>query len=84
MVKDFYDTVQSEVDQIPKEEKVLLLGELKARIGQEIMDGIKQKFNEELINRSGEILMEFFANNKLRTTRLISRMRLIKLWENIK
>ncbi|XP_030750930.1 craniofacial development protein 2-like [Sitophilus oryzae] len=43
MSMDFYENLQSVIDKIPRHEKIILLGDLNARIGNEVVDGgIKQ------------------------------------------
>ncbi|XP_030753808.1 uncharacterized protein LOC115880664 [Sitophilus oryzae] len=51
MSMDFYENLQSAIDKIPRHEKIILLGDLNARI---------------LKNRNGEILTEFCGQNELR------------------
>ncbi|XP_030767311.1 craniofacial development protein 2-like [Sitophilus oryzae] len=63
---DFYENLQSAIDKIPRHKKIILLGDLNARIGNEVVDGIKQKYNENITNRNGEILTEFCGQNELR------------------
>lgn len=65
MSMDFYESLQSAIDKIPRHEKIILLGDLNARIGNEVVDGIKQKYNENITNRNGEILTEFCEQNEL-------------------
>ncbi|XP_030750157.1 uncharacterized protein LOC115877947 [Sitophilus oryzae] len=66
MSMDFYENLQSAIDKIPRHEKIILLGDLNARIGNQVVDGIKQKYNENITNRNGEILTEFCGQNELR------------------
>lgn len=40
------------------------MGDLNARIGNAITDGIKQKFNESHNNSNGDTLVEFCAQNE--------------------
>lgn len=62
----FYDNLQEVIDELPRDEKVIVLGDLNARIGNEIVDGIKQRFNEDVTNCNGESLTMFCAQNNLR------------------
>lgn len=43
---DFYDQLQTEIDRLPKTEKMLIMGDLNVRIGDMPLEGIKQRFNE--------------------------------------
>lgn len=58
--------LQEEIDRIPKEQKILIMGDLNVRIGDEIIDRIKQRYNESHTNSNGDILVEFCAQNKMR------------------
>ncbi|XP_050455169.1 craniofacial development protein 2-like [Cataglyphis hispanica] len=65
-IDDFYETLQEEIDKIPEEHKILIMGDLNARIGNAVVDGVKQRFNEAHINDNGEKLDAFCAQNRLR------------------
>lgn len=62
----FYDDLQNTLNKIPKADEIMILGDLNARIGNEILEGIKNRFNEETLNNSGEQLIQFCAHNELR------------------
>lgn len=47
---DFYESLQQELDQTPQNEKIVILGDMNARIGNLIVHGVKQRFNEETID----------------------------------
>ncbi|XP_045480919.1 uncharacterized protein LOC123685307 [Harmonia axyridis] len=47
-------------------EAMIVLGDCNARIGSEIIPGIKQRFNEEVINSNGELLINLCALSELR------------------
>ncbi|XP_044755383.1 craniofacial development protein 2-like [Coccinella septempunctata] len=64
--ENFYQQLQETLDKISNIDKVIILGDLNARIGQEVIPNIKQKFNESIINENGELLIDFCANNELR------------------
>lgn len=63
---EFYDTLQSSLDKIPRNQPVLVLGDLNARIGNNVIHGIKNRFNEEACNDNGVMLTQFCADNELR------------------
>uniref|UniRef100_A0AAR5PA78 Endonuclease/exonuclease/phosphatase domain-containing protein n=1 Tax=Dendroctonus ponderosae TaxID=77166 RepID=A0AAR5PA78_DENPD len=65
-MSEFYENLESQIYKIPKEETLILLGDLKARIGKQVVDDVKQAFNEEVLNQQGEMLTEFCALNELR------------------
>lgn len=46
-----------------------MLGDLNARVGDEIIPGIKNRFNENDINDNGEILIQFCALNEFPSNR---------------
>ncbi|XP_045461580.1 craniofacial development protein 2-like [Harmonia axyridis] len=43
----FYERVEAEVRRIPSTEKVIILGDLNARVGNNVLPGIMNRFNEE-------------------------------------
>uniref|UniRef100_A0AAR5Q370 Endonuclease/exonuclease/phosphatase domain-containing protein n=1 Tax=Dendroctonus ponderosae TaxID=77166 RepID=A0AAR5Q370_DENPD len=51
-IDTFYQNLQRTLDGIPKQDEVIILGDLNARIGNETIVGIKNRFNEETINDS--------------------------------
>jgi len=62
----FYETLQDHLDRIPVSNSVLILGDLNARIGNNIVYGVKQRFNEEVTNENGTMFTQFCADNELR------------------
>lgn len=61
-IDSFYEQLQIEVDKIPKEHKILIMDDLNATIGDAVIDGIKQRYNEPCINT----LVELCAQNEFR------------------
>lgn len=55
-MKEDYEELQRTSDRIPKDNPLILMGDLNARIGNE---GITQRFNEEIINNNGELINSF-------------------------
>jgi hypothetical protein len=49
---NFYETLQEQLDQIPIGTTILLLGDLNARIGKDTVNGVKQRFNEDVMNEN--------------------------------
>ena len=67
MEKDnFYETLQEYLDRIPASNSVLILGDLNARIGNDTVNGVKQRFNEVVMNENGTIFTQFCPDNELR------------------
>lgn len=62
----FYEKVEAELGRIPSTEKVIILGDLNARVGNKVLPGIMNRFNEEHTNGNGEILIDFCARYSLR------------------
>lgn len=62
----FYDGLQRVIDTIPVREKLVILGDLNARIGDHVVPGVKHRFNEPTSNESGDELVEFCSVNELR------------------
>lgn len=64
--EDFYRMLQATMDNIPRQDEAVVLGDLNARIGNEIIAGIKNRFNEDTTKDNGEMLTCFCAMNELR------------------
>lgn len=62
----FYQDLQTALDDIPKEDEIMILGDFNARIGDEVIPGIKNRFNEETINTNGELMLQLCTQNELR------------------
>ncbi|XP_044766150.1 craniofacial development protein 2-like [Coccinella septempunctata] len=62
----FYETLQETIDTIPRNETVILMGDFNARVGNTMIPGVKQRFNEDVTNENGELLIDFCAQNELR------------------
>ncbi|XP_055377908.1 craniofacial development protein 2-like [Condylostylus longicornis] len=63
---NFYENLQKEIDKIPTGEKTFILGDMNARVGNNVVDGVKQRFSEDQTNENGIKLTLFCANNELR------------------
>lgn len=53
----FYQHLQNTIDILNNTDKIIILVDLNARIGREVLPGIKQKYNEEITNEYGELLI---------------------------
>jgi len=62
----FYEELQTVVDSIKAQDKIIIMGDLNARIGNEPLGGTTQRFNEETVNDSGDMLKMICALNKMR------------------
>ncbi|XP_056645027.1 craniofacial development protein 2-like [Diorhabda sublineata] len=62
----FYQTLQTVLDGIPNHDEIIILGDFNARIGDELIPGIKNRFNAETINESGEKMIQLCILNELR------------------
>ncbi|XP_055384192.1 uncharacterized protein LOC129613898 [Condylostylus longicornis] len=62
----FYTELQKVIDKIPPRDEIILLGDFNARVGNDAVRGIKQRFNESEMNDNGERLTQFCAQNELR------------------
>lgn len=61
-----YQQLQNVMDNINTKGEIIILGDLNARIGNDVIPGIKQKYNEAIINQNGEALIDFCARNEMR------------------
>lgn len=64
--ESFYHDLQETLDTISNEDKIILFGDLNARIGNDVIPGIKQKYNEVTCNENGHLLIDFCARNEMR------------------
>lgn len=62
----FFEELQQVLDEIPKNSKVFILGDLNSRIGNTAIPGVMQIFNENVTNNNGEMLITLCAQNELR------------------
>ncbi|XP_056643832.1 craniofacial development protein 2-like [Diorhabda sublineata] len=62
----FYQTLQTVLDGIPNHDGIIILGDFNARIGDELIPGIKNRFNEETINESDYVI----TNKNIHPTRI--------------
>lgn len=62
----FFNQLQQAVDKIPSNEMLILLGDFNSRIGNNIIPGVKQRFNEDYLNSNGELLIELCTQQELR------------------
>jgi exonuclease III len=63
---NFYYNMQALFDKLPDRGGVIILGDLNARIGDCTINGVKQRYNESVLNDNGEALIDFCARNELR------------------
>lgn len=62
----FYENIEAELRKIPPTERIIILGDLNARVGNSVIPGIMNRFNEDQLNDNGEILVDFCARHSLR------------------
>lgn len=62
----FYDQLQDTIESITPNETTIILGDFNARIGNDIIPGIKQRFNEDVTNDNGELMINLCTINELR------------------
>ena len=65
--EQFYDMLQSQVEKVPKKEKVIIMGDFNAKIGSDFntWSPTMGKFGLGQINCRGEKLLEFCLMHKL-------------------
>ena len=62
----FYDQLHNEIQTIPIDQNIIIMGDLNARVGNDIISGIKQRFNEDIKNDNGDLLIDLCSQNNLR------------------
>ncbi|XP_043488923.1 craniofacial development protein 2-like [Polistes fuscatus] len=63
--KKFYELLQAHLDNIPRQNETVILGNFNARIGNKVINGIRNRFNEDTLNYNGDMLINFCAMNEL-------------------
>ncbi|XP_057671201.1 craniofacial development protein 2-like [Diorhabda carinulata] len=64
--ESFYEQLQNITESLPQNESIIILGDFNARIGNEVIPGVKQRFNENILNDNGELLMNLCSLCDLR------------------
>lgn len=64
--EQFYEELQDILEKIPSHETLIVLGDFNARIGNKAIPGVMQRFNEDRLNDSGEMLINLCAQTELR------------------
>jgi endonuclease/exonuclease/phosphatase family metal-dependent hydrolase len=64
--EEFYNKLQDTIEHLPSSDKVIILGDFNARIGKHEIQGIKQRFNEDVLNENGVQLIDFCSRNEMR------------------
>ena len=66
----FYQSLGEVVDKVPKEDKLLILGDLNARVGNDYTtyEGVIGKFGKGKKNSNGELLLNFCTQHELSIT----------------
>lgn len=64
--EDFYDLMQAYIDNIPKKDETVILGDFNAGIGNKVINGIKNRLNEDILNDNGDMMISFCSMNELR------------------
>jgi len=66
-VKDVYTKIQKEIDEIPKRERLVIMGDFNAKIGSNKDHVACGKFGLGETNERGEMLLDWMENNNLIT-----------------
>ena len=64
--EDFYSKLQDILATVPQDHYIIIMGDLNARTGNDPIPGIKQRFNEDVRNDNGDLLVAFCTQNNLR------------------
>lgn len=64
--ENFYEKLEDTLNKIPPNEKTFVMGDFNARIGNTAVPGVMQRFNEDVINGNGEMLLTTCAQYELR------------------
>lgn len=61
----FYLKFEAIINGVPKQDEIFIMGDFNARIGSEIIPGVKNRFNEDFKNEGGEQLIILCLQNQL-------------------
>lgn len=62
----FFNDLQDLIRSIPVTRKIFIIGDLNARIGNQVIHGVMQKHNENELNDNGELLIAMSTQSELR------------------
>ena len=57
----FYDRLQNIIESISQNDLIIILGDFNAHINNEVIPGVKQRFNENTLNDNGELLINLYS-----------------------
>lgn len=63
-VNDFYEQLRP-IKKLPDNDCTILMDDFNARVGDGVVDGVKQRHNENISNTREDILVDFCAQNEL-------------------
>ncbi|BFY99382.1 hypothetical protein BsWGS_02422 [Bradybaena similaris] len=63
--EQFYNTIQTVIDQIPSNDILFIMGDFNAKVGEEITQNVTGRFGLGTRNEAGENLVNFCAGNDL-------------------
>lgn len=64
-IEEFYDVLQQTIDQTPKKDMMIVIGDLNAKVGDVSVLGTTGKFGLGKRNEAGQKLIEFCASNSM-------------------
>ncbi|CAF4370858.1 unnamed protein product, partial [Rotaria magnacalcarata] len=64
-IEDFYMELQQTLDDIPKKDAVLIIGDWNAKVGETAVPGVAGKFGLGKRNEAGEKLIDFCQENHM-------------------
>lgn len=64
--ESFYDQLQDTIQSLPQNQPLIVLGDFNARVGNNEIPGIKQRFNEDILNDNGELMINLCTLSEMR------------------
>lgn len=64
--EQFFDQLQETLRMLPNNDKIFIMGDFNSRIGNQVIPGVMQRYNEEISNENGNMLLDICAHNELR------------------
>jgi exonuclease III len=64
--ENFYEHLQTVINETPNDKYIIIMGDFNARVGNDLVPGIKQRYNENIRNENGNLLTDLCSKNQIR------------------
>lgn len=63
--EQFFDTLQKMLKTLPNNDNIFIMSDFNPRVGNHIIPGVMERFNEEVIDGNGNMLFDFCSHFEL-------------------